>query len=313
MEARILVTGSAGLIGRALVAAIAADGFDLRARGRDRGDVRDPVSVRRAVEGCEGVVHLAAISRVVWAERDPAGCWATNVGGLRNVLAAALDAPRPPWVIFASSREIYGRPARLPADEDCPAAPINVYGRAKLEGERLVEAARREGLRAAVVRLSNVYGAPGDHADRVVPAFARAALAGRPLRVEGADHVFDFTHIDDVVRGILAVVGRLRDAGDGPPPIHLVTGVGTRLADLARLAVARGQPGARLQIALERDFDVARFVGDPTRARAILGWRARIGVREGLARMMAALAAEAREGTGAREPIEAAPVSKEPR
>src|SRR5208282_1690692 len=98
-----------------------------------------------------------------------------------------------------------------------------------LAGEVLCADATAAGLRVAIVRLSNVFGARTDHADRVVPAFVRAALAGEPLRVEGAESTFDFTHLDDAVSGLTAVVDLLCTQSETPPPLHLLTGVPTNL------------------------------------------------------------------------------------
>ena len=183
MDHRILITGSEGLIGSALRASLEARGtqvvgLDLLGTAREEGDVRSLRRVRDAIAGCLGVVHLAAVSRVVWGERAPGDCWNTNVGGVRNVLEAAHERTPRPWLLFASSREVYGQPRRLPAREDVPLHPVNVYGRSKVEGERLVVGANARGLRAATVRLSNVYGSTRDHADRVIPAFVRAAISG---------------------------------------------------------------------------------------------------------------------------------------
>lgn len=111
---------------------------------------------------------------------------------------------------------LYGRPA----DEETPLRPVNVYAHSKVAGEQLIAEARDRGLRACVIRLSNVYGSTQDHPDRVVPAFARAALLGQPLRIDGCDHTFDFTHISDVVHGIAALV-ELLVRGIAPPPITL--------------------------------------------------------------------------------------------
>jgi nucleoside-diphosphate-sugar epimerase len=252
----------------------------------DGVDVRDPAAVDAAVGKVDGVVHLAAISRVVWGERDPAACVDTNVGGTRNVLASALASSRRPFVVFASSREVYGEPGRLPVDEDAPLRPVNVYARTKVDGERLLASAREEGLRTAVVRLSNVYGDPLDHADRVVPAFARAAAEDAVLQVAGPDHVFDFTHLDDVVDGLLRVVARVA-SGQELPAVHLVSGRGTTLGGLAALAIAAAG-GGRAVPAPERDYDVRRFVGDPTRAQRLLGWSATTGVEDGVRRLVAA-------------------------
>ena len=296
MGHRILITGSEGLIGCALRASLEARGrevigLDLRGAGSEEGDVRDSLRVRDAIDDCRGVVHLAAVSRVVWGERDPERCWSTNVGGLRNVLDAADVRTQRPWILFASSREVYGQPHRLPATEDTPLRPVNVYGRSKVEGERLVDQARDRGQRAATVRLSNVYGSARDHADRVIPAFARAAVSGSPIRMEGAECTFDFTHIDDTVRGMVALIDRLKN---GPaPPIHLLTGIPTTLRDLAALAIDVAGGITPVVEASPRSFDVSRFHGDPSRARELLGWEPRVVLREGLERLVRNIRAEA--------------------
>lgn len=291
MSYRILITGSSGLVGCALRDALqeqglVVDGLDLRGYGPEAGDIRDRARVEQAVRGCDGVVHLAAVSRVIWGERDPELCWDTNVNGLANVLRAASAQDRPPWVIFASSREVYGQPDTLPVTEDAPLCPVNIYGRSKAEGERLIAEARRDGLRAATVRLSNVYGSTSDHADRVVPAFARAAVLGRALRIDGADHTFDFTHQDDVASGLAALIALLRSGAEAPPPIHFLTGQPTTLGKLARLAVEVAGSGSPLLPAPPRSFDVAQFYGSPERARSLLGWAPRVSLREGLTRLI---------------------------
>jgi nucleoside-diphosphate-sugar epimerase len=296
---KILITGSSGLVGSALVPALTLRGaevtrLDITASGTARGDVRVRDRVREAITGVHGVVHLAAVSRVVWGERQPALCWSTNVGGLRNVLELAASASARPWVIFASSREVYGQPDRLPVTEDAPLRPVNVYGRSKLEGEQLVGAAQRDGVRACTIRLSNVFGALEDHADRVVPAFARAAALGRELRVDGADHTFDFTHIDDVTRGIVTLAELLSAREDVPPPIHFVSGTPTTLGELAAAAIRIAGTGASVRHAPPRTFDVARFVGNSARARALLGWRPRVGLEDGLTRLIQAFRGQER-------------------
>jgi len=165
-------------------------------------------------------------------------------------------------------------------------SPVNAYGRSKVEGERLVEAARRDGVRASILRLSNVFGSIDDHADRVVPAFVRAAIEGKPLRVDGADHVFDFTHLDDVARGFVALARALEQTV--PPPIQLVSGVPTSLHTLATLVIALADSSSTIHVATPRAFDVARYVGDPARARDLLGWAPRVSLRDGLARLIRA-------------------------
>lgn len=288
-SARILITGSEGLIGACLRPLLiergaVVRGFDPRAeRFDERGDVRVVKEVAGAVSKCSGIVVLGAISRVIWGERDPDACRATNVGGLLNVLAAATASPMRPWIVFASSREVYGEPRALPVREDAPLAPVNVYGRTKIEGERLVEAA---GLPHAIVRLSNVYGSPLDHVDRVVPAFVRGALAGAPLRVDGPENSFDFTYVNDVADGIARVIDCLSAERRPLPPIHFVSGIETTLGELASRVVTHAGSPSTVTIAPPRNFDVSRFVGDPARARELLGWVPRTPLDDGLQRLI---------------------------
>ena len=291
--ADILISGCRGLIGSGLSAALSAagresSGIDLRAspEDADHGDVRDADLLARRLADCEGVVHLAAISRVVWGQREPALCWETNVTATQRLLNAALAAPRRPWVLFASSREVYGEPEQLPVDEDSPLCPINIYGRSKAEGERMTLAAREAGLTTAIVRFSNVYGRTRDHPDRVVPAFARGAALGGTLRVCGGDTLLDFTHVDDAVRGVMAVIEQLAADTRTLLPVHLVTGRGTSLGELAKLAKAAGGGRAKILEAPARSYDVGHFVGDPSRARALLGWQAEIDIGAGIARLV---------------------------
>ena len=288
---RILITGSCGLIGTGLTPILQKHGADLRfldlaAHDDAAGDVRDIKRVRAAIDGCHGVIHLAAISRVIWGEQQPKLCWETNVGGLRNVLESAALSQHKPWIIFASSREVYGQPDHLPANENCPVRPVNIYGRSKVEGESLVEAAQRDGIRACTIRLSNVFGSIDDHVDRVVPAFARTAAFGGELRVDGADHTFDFTHIDDVARGITMLATLLSKGGSVPPPIHFVSGVPTTLQQLAELAIRLASSNSTLRHAPPRDFDVAQFVGSTERAKRLLGWTTKVSLEAGLQRLI---------------------------
>ena len=287
MSGIILTTGWEGLVGRALrkrleLSRMEVRGLDTRAGGAETGDVRDPIDVKNALRGCIGIVHLAAVSRVVWGERDPDLCWKTNVEGFRNVLEAADQLAIKPWVVFASSREVYGQPEQLPANEETVLRPVNVYARTKVAGEQLVAEARGRGLRACVIRLSNVYGCTQDHPDRVVPAFARAALLGEQLRVDGSEHTFDFTHIDDVARGIAALVDLLSHGIAAPPAIHFVSGVPTTLGQLANLAIEVAESTSMVTHAPPRNFDVAKFYGCPRRAHSLLGWTPRISLRQGL-------------------------------
>lgn len=293
----ILVTGAAGLIGRYLCARLERDGvavrrFDLRNGSAE--DVRHHDALAAALQGVTGVVHLAAISRVIWAEHDPALCAATNVEALESLVGLCLQCRPRPWLIFASSREVYGNPERLPVREDDPLQPINVYGRSKRDGERLVQAGLEAGLIANICRFSNVYGCPQDHADRVVMAFAAAAARGGVISLEGGDNTFDFTSVDDVVDGLCRLI-QASAAGERLPPIHFVSGTGTTLRALAGMAVAKARGPVRIDETPTQGFRVSAFVGDPSRAQALLGWTAQTDLGQGLSQLIKTLAARVKE------------------
>ena len=282
---RILVTGSQGLIGSRLVRTLSNEGVDvtgLDLRAPRPGDILDRQDVEQAVREVDGIIHLAAVSRVLDGERDPDKCWATNVEGTQHLLDAAARSEREPWLVYASSREVYGQPDSLPVSEEAPLRPVNIYGRSKAEAEVRCD---RAAVRTAVVRFSNVYGTTTDHADRVVPAFARQAAEGQSLRVDGWNHTFDFTHLDDTVDGLMRLCTQMT-AGASPPPIHFVTGSATTLGQLAELAVSLANTDAKIREAQPRTFDVARFVGNPARAASLLGWRPQTPLSNGLARLI---------------------------
>lgn len=294
---RILITGSEGLVGRKLSVVLRKKGYEIRGidkklpfGSRGRGDVRDLRIVSESAADCDGIIHLAALSRVVQADRDPDLCWATNVGGTRTVVQAAVESPNRPWVLLASGREVYGEPEDLPVTEDAPLQPINIYGHSKARAESIVIAASAMGLRTGIARLSDVYGDARDHCDRVVPAFALAAAAGAPLMVCGSDHTLDFTHVDDTARGLEALVEALAAGESRLPPLHFLTGQPTTLGELATMANRAGGGRSEIVEAPERDYEIAHFVGDPRRAKEVLGWRAEIPAEVGVPRFVRAFA-----------------------
>lgn len=272
----ILVTGSEGLIGQAMIQCLSEQGFAARRFDIKRHpdeDICNPVSLAKALDGATGVLHLAAVTRVVWAENDPILCQRTNVDAIRSLVRLCLEQKTRPWLITASSREVYGQASAMPVQEDSPLRPMNVYARSKAEGERIVESARENGLTANICRFSNVYGSADDHVDRVVPAFAQAAAFGGGIRVEGPDNAFDFTFVDDVANGLLRLV-LATGAGRRLPPIHFASGTSTSLGDLAKLAQKHASAPVSVHVGEPRSFDVSSFVGDPRRAYDMLGWKA---------------------------------------
>jgi nucleoside-diphosphate-sugar epimerase len=152
--------------------------------------------------------------------------------------------------------------------------------------EQAALAAREAGLNTAVVRLANVYGCIHDHADRVLPAFCRAASMGEPLRVDGMNHTFDFTHISDTVEGLVKMIELLISGVTDLPPLHLLPGIATTLSEAANMAVAAAESPSIIYEAVSRNYDVSRFVGDPALAKEVLDWQAKVTPSQGIAQLV---------------------------
>ena len=160
----IIVTGSEGLIGHALCRQLEAEGHELLCFDI-RKDPRQDINGHRVLPEhghvYDGVIHLAAMSRVAEAQRDPWQCWMQNVVGTQNVLTMALNGYLK-WAIVASSREVYGDATSHTNSVVLP-APLNVYGHSKLAGEVMT-------------------AVPGSLGPRVPIAHIRAALQQRLWR-----------------------------------------------------------------------------------------------------------------------------------
>ena len=295
MISKILITGISGLIGSALEKKLESQNLDVAGldiaslKESQKGNISEINDINKAIQGCEGVLHLGAVSRVVWGQNNPQRCWQFNVEGTRNVLKAALTSPIKPWVIFASSREVYGQQGCFPVSEDAGLKPMNIYGYSKVVGEQEALYARTLGIQTAIVRFSNVYGSTEDHATRVIPAFCKRALQDRVLKVEGERHIFDFTYIDDVSDGVMKLINfMMSEKNVKIPPIHFTSGRGTALRDLAHLVCQQAKSRSLIQLSAPRDFDVESFIGNPEFARELLGWETKTSLEKGLQRLLQA-------------------------
>jgi nucleoside-diphosphate-sugar epimerase len=282
---KILITGHIGLVGRHLKPLLEnqgylVQGFDL---ADGSGDICQPEQLNKAIADAKGIIHLAAVSRVIWGERDPDLCWRTNAVASEQLLKVALEKSGiKPWVLVASSREVYGDADVLPVHDSALVKPVNVYGRAKAYMEKKALEAREFGLNTAVIRLANVYGCTQDHSDRVLPAFCFNAVRNRDLRVDGCNHLFDFTHITDTARGLALVVEQLEHNERNLPPTHLLPGIGTTLGEAAELATRAAGSRSRILEAPSRRYDVSRFIGDPTQAKKLFAWQASVTPEQGI-------------------------------
>ena len=298
---RILVTGGAGFIGSNYIERAINNGnkiYSLDCRNDLQNismlnksmkhiqiDVKDKTSLYHFFQKhhFDGVIHLAAISRVIWGEQDPDKCIRTNNNGTKNLIEMMEKTSQRAWLIFGSSREVYGEPSSFPVNEDAPKNPINIYGRTKLDGERMVKDwSNRTGNPSVVLRFSNVYGNEKDILDRVLPRFVLGAIRNHPLEIHGGNQLIDFTHIYDTVEGIFRTIDYLKNGCDLHDDFHLLTGKGTTLQDCVKVLSDHTGTDYEVIIKKGREYDVDRFVGNPSKARKKIKFRAKINPSIGI-------------------------------
>ncbi|WP_341749796.1 NAD(P)-dependent oxidoreductase [Candidatus Tisiphia endosymbiont of Sialis lutaria] len=286
---KILVTGAAGLIGSELVKKLEKQGYEVIScdiRLRDNPLNFFSGNITSVLTQCIGIIHLAAIARVIHGEMYPELCQEINVDGTIKLLELCKSLPNKPWFIYGSSREVYGEQQELPVTESAVLNPINNYAKSKLSIEKYSTNLRDFNFNIAILRFSNVYGGLLDHHNRVIPAFCINALRKNPIRVDGRECIFDFTYLDDVVEGIYLTVKYLQNKKSYLPPIHLTTNRPCSLEDLAKIVLGITGSNSRIDFHSPRNFDVSRFYGDFTRAKELLGWFPRHTLEIGLSKFI---------------------------
>jgi nucleoside-diphosphate-sugar epimerase len=313
-----LVTGASGGLGSALVARLRGQGKTVRVMVRRmperpeagieyvRGDLGDPAAVEAAVRGVGCVFHAGATMKGGWLEHQGG-----TIEGTRNVLDACRQHQVGKLVHVSSMSVIAWADAEPFAriDEETPfetrAEERGAYTRAKLEAEKLVAAAAREGLPAVIVRPGQIFGG---RIPLMTGAVARRA-AGRFLVLGDGEMPLPLVYIDDVVDALLlAAESDLRggeviqivdpEAWTQNQVLTEVAGPSARIVRLPRAVVfamgraseiALGAIGKQSPLApyrLRSALALRRFEGK--RAETLLGWRPRVGVREGIRRVQQA-------------------------
>lgn len=247
-----------------------------------RGSTRDQDCLRRAVTSFKPnyIIHLAAMPLANLALDHPEEAVDAILQGTINVLHMARDLPDLKRMVYVSSSMVYGDFVRVPAQEDDPKDPKELYGSLKLSGELLVRSfGRLYGIDYTIVRPSAVYG-PTDNNRRVLGIFLERALRSEPLIVRGANQSLDFTFVDDAADGIVA--STLHESASGRT-YNITRGQGRSIQEAAQI-VARLVPGTVIKIDEADSRMPTRGQLDISRARSEIGFEPRIDIEEGLRR-----------------------------
>lgn len=285
---KLLITGSEGFIGSALKCMleqinIEIISYDIRENPKD--NIRDLDRLEAKMENIDGVIHLAAVSRVKIAQENPLKCIQTNIGGTSNVLEVARKGSKNyPWVVFGSSREVYGESPFLPVTEDSPRKSINIYGISKVTGEDICKIySTHYGVKTRVLRFSNVYTGIRDQLDRVIPKFIIQALNDEDLIINGSgNEQFDFTYIEDTVQGIYACIQEISKSDIPFDVYNISSGIPISLKELARLIIEKTRSHSHIKFSKSRSYDVSKFYAKPTKAEEKLGFKTKVTLNEGL-------------------------------
>jgi UDP-glucuronate 4-epimerase len=243
--------------------------------------VTDREAMAPLIAGANVVVHLAGLAGVRPSFADPATYARVNVEGTAVVQDLALKAGVQRF-LFASSSSVYGNTTPLPAREGAPAVdPQSPYAATKRAAELAALALSRKApsMPCTALRFFTVYG-PRQRPEMAITLFTRAAIEGRPIVMFGDGSMRrDFTHVDDIVRGVVATIDGARP---GFREYNLGSGAPVRLDFLVELIgrTAGVRPSVRRDSVPLGDVD-ATFA-DITRARDELKWQPRVPLEEGL-------------------------------
>lgn len=304
----ILVTGADGFIGSHLTEALVAAGAKVKAfvfynsfnswgwldhsprEVRDNlevfaGDIRDPHGVRRAMQGCTAVAHLAALVAIPYSYHSPETYIETNIKGTLNVLQAARDLGLAK-VIHTSTSEVYGTAKFVPIMEDHPLQGQSPYSASKIGADQIAFSFYASfDTPVTIIRPFNTYG-PRQSARAIIPTVIIQIASGKRRIKLGALHpTRDFNYVKDIVSAFIVAFGARDTAGE-------VINIGNNFEISIGDTVSLISEVMKTEVEIETDAqrlrpeksEVERLCADNQKARKLLGWEPAYGGKEGLRR-----------------------------
>jgi NAD dependent epimerase/dehydratase len=301
---KVLVTGAGGFIGSHLTERLVELGATTRALveynsndswgwldGSDvkdsvdviLGDIRDPDSLRRAMQGADTVFHLAALIAIPYSYLAPMSYVRTNVEGTLNVLQTSLQNDVE-LVVHTSTSEVYGTARTVPIREDHPLQGQSPYSASKIGGDKIAESFHLSfGLPVTTVRPFNTYG-PRQSARAVIPTIVTQALSGSAIRLGNLTPTRDLNFVADTVEGFIK-------AAEAPAAVGEVINIGSgqeisigKLAETILSLMGKDLPiTSQEQRIRPQNSEVERLWADNTKAKQLLDWSPHFKLEDGLA------------------------------
>lgn len=264
--------------------------------GSIRGDIRDRATLVAALResGAQSVIHFAGLKAVGESVQHPLAYYDNNVlGSLRLLEAMGICGVK--TLVFSSSATVYGDPQRLPLTEDHPLSATNPYGQTKLTVEHMLRDLQRSDTswRISILRYFNPVGAhasgligedPQGTPNNLMPFVAQVAVGFRPyLNVFGDNYatpdgtgVRDYIHVVDLAIGHLKALDALGRSTHQAEclTVNLGTGIGYSVMEIVRAFEQASSKRVAYKVAPRRPGDVAACYADPSKAAALLDWRA---------------------------------------
>lgn len=304
---RVLITGALGFVGSNLARQLVALGAEVLAVDslipeyggnlfniaglEDRvqvniSDVRDAHSMRYLVQGQDFLFNLAGQTSHMDSMNDPDADLEINCRAQLSILEACRKYNPGIKVVFASTRQLYGKPDYLPVDEKHLLRPVDVNGINKMAGEWYhILYNNVYGIRSCALRLTNTYGPRmriKDARQTFLGVWIRLAVEGKPFEVWEGHQLRDFTFVDDAVEAFLLAAENENANGEifnlgGESVVSL-----KELADLVVEVNGGGEYLTRSYPADRKRIDIGDYYADFGRIRSTLGWQPRTDLREGL-------------------------------
>jgi len=255
-------------------------------------DVRDSHGMQVLIQGQDYLFNLAGQTSHLDSMNDPYVDLEINCQAQLSILEACRHHNPDVSLVFASTRQVYGKPRNLPVDEDHLLQPVDVNGINKMAGEWYhILYNNVYGIRASALRLTNTYGPRmriKDDRQTFLGVWIKLLLENKPFEVWGGDQLRDFTYVDDAVEALMLAITDTRAAGK---VFNLGGGKPVNLRELAAVLIAanddHGEYVTRQFPDNRKRIDIGDYYADDRRIRETLGWRPATSLEQGLRQTLA--------------------------